>query len=62
MSYYEKQQLKSYEKGGMKVKDFNFMNGMIKIKWLQAFMKHGNSSIWNNGYILFKKKSLYTED
>ncbi len=33
--------LKNYEEGGIKATDFEIMNGILKIKWLQSFLKNG---------------------
>lgn len=37
--------LKNYEEGGIKAIDFEIMNGMLKVKWLQSFLRNGEE-IW----------------
>lgn len=36
---------KDYGDGGLKAIDFEIMNGVLKVKWLQSFLKNGND-IW----------------
>ncbi len=37
--------LKNYEEGGIKAIDFEMMNGVLKMKWLQSFLKNGEE-VW----------------
>jgi len=37
--------LKDYEEGGIKAIDFEIMNGILKVKWLQSFLRNGEE-IW----------------
>lgn len=37
--------IKDYEEGGLKTIDFDIMNGVIKLRWLQAFI-NDKSSFW----------------
>ena len=41
--------LKNYEEGGIKAIDFEIMNGTLKIKWLQSFLRKGEE-IWDLMY------------
>ena len=37
--------IKDYDEGGIKAIDFGIMNGILKIKWLQSFLKN-DDEIW----------------
>lgn len=37
--------IKDYEEGGLKTIDFDIMNGVIKLRWLQSFI-NDKSSFW----------------
>lgn len=91
--------VKSVDEGGMNVIDFEVMNAVIKLRWLQTFIKHekclwfncllplpfwlldyhmqvflywkmlykhnytpDNAPIWNNRYILYKRKFYFTKN
>lgn len=48
---------KQYNEGGLNAINFECMNGALKIKWLQSFVK--SNSIWYHvPRQVFKKKSV----
>lgn len=56
--------IKEYEDGGLKAIDFDIMNGVLKLKWLQSFIKNEHSFWFAIPSSLFKKcrgiKFLFT--
>lgn len=47
--------IKDYEEGGLKTIDFDIMNGVIKLKWLQSFINNESSFWFEIPIAIFKK-------
>lgn len=47
--------IKNYEDGGIKVIDFEMMNGILKIKWLRSFLKNDDEIRFSLPSLVFNK-------
>lgn len=47
--------IREYEDGGLKAIDFDIMNGVLKLKWLQSFVRNEHSYWFAIPSSLFKK-------
>ena len=47
--------VKDYEEGGVNAIDFDIMNGVLKLKWLQSFLKNSDSFWFTVPHVVFQQ-------
>ena len=47
--------IKYYEDGGVKAIDFEIMNGILKINWLQSFLRNDDEIWFSIPSLVFRK-------